>query len=718
MKQFFSIVSIMLLLNGCYGPKPVKQENLQNLRNVSYDISKNGDVYLKKEYEFTKKSKSEEKKQKQIVLENLNTDKKSYEQVPLFDKSSKKQISIKNKKQQDIVIKGDKVKVSVESIPINEFINLVFGSVLKVNYTLSEDVKNMKNPITLNMQSTQKASDFYKVVKKILMLNGIGIKNENNILFLYKADKKSSANLYNDIYIAYGRVLPSSLSDDKEVMLFVPYNYIAPSSTVNFLRQAGVKNIKFFYYIDGIQIMKGKAQEVRKALQIIKLVDRPFLEGKIPYLVNLDNMDVVKFVQQMKKIFALNGINVVNTPSKGGIVMTPIDELNAVYIITPKKEWLNMLLYWKKKLDVVSKQSSQPQLYVYHVKNRKADELAKAVNEVLGLSKTSTKTSLQKDSKVAGEKKVEKKKIVKKEMASSSFLISKMDYIPTVTADLDTNILMLKLTPQHYKILLPFIKELDKLPLQTLVEVTVAEVDMTDTFSLGFEYAIRNRSLDVLDTLTLTGGGSGLGIVFKGDYIDATINAFAEKQLLDIVSKPKILILNNSTGNINVGTQVPIITSETSAADTAGGTTPTINRNISYRTTGINLGLTPTINSNGVLTMNISISLSEAQLNDTSGIDSPLIVDRKLDTVAVIKSGDTILIGGLISKNKSKSKGGVPFLKDIPYFGTLFATQSHKVTKTELIMLIRPIIIQTPDKIREETLHFKTLLHYIRMSEL
>jgi len=586
-----------------------------------------------------------------------------------------------------------------------------------MNYTMNNDVKKMKTSITLNMQQEQSASDMYKVVKKILSLNGVGIKNENGVLFLYKINQKG-LNATSDIFISYGRTLPKSLDDNKEVMAFVPYNYVNPINVSNLIKQAGLKKIRFFYVVNGIQTMKGTAADIRKALELVNLIDRPFLSGKTPYLVSLHNVNVLEFTKQMKKIFELNNIKVVSSPSKGGIVLMPLEELNKLYVITPKKEWLQMILYWKKKLDIVSDMTQQPRLYIYHVKNRKADELAKAINIVLGLSKKSVKTNVEKKKVVAGEIQKNKTQITKNETPSNSLLIDKLNYVPTVSADLDTNILMLKLAPEHYKILLPFIEELDQLPLQTLVEVTVAEVDMTDTFSLGFEYAIRSEGLGLEKSiLNITGGGSGLGVVFQSNYIDATVNALAEKQLLNIVSKPKVLILNNTTGSINVGTQVPIITSETSAAD-IDTAVPTINRNISYRTTGINLGLTPTINSNGVLTMQISISLSEAQLNDTSGIDSPLIVDRKLNTVAVINSGDTILIGGLISKNKSASKGGVPILKDLPYIGAMFANQSDKTTKTELIMLIRPIIIETPGQIKEETAHFKTLMQYIKMSEL
>ena len=704
----------LVLFSGCQMEPQVpiaKNVNLPvtELQNAHYRLDNQGNVVLQKEYRHFDKDTNTTK---QILKQENITQEKGYERVPNFDKGYKKHVTLKGEKRKTFSVKGGKVKVSVESIPLHEFVDLVFGSVLKLNYTLSQDVKQMTNPITLNMIKSQKASQFFKVIKKILSLNGVSVKDESGLLFVYKSAKGAISTTMNDIYIGYGRSLPATLDDDREVMLFVPYNYIKPRIAATIVYQSGISNIKFYYLINGIQTIRAKAATVRKALKIINLIDKPYLEGKTPYIVNLQNIEVKKFFEKMKQIFTLNGINIVNTPSKGGIVLIPIEELNSLYIITPKKEWLDMLLYWKKKLDVESKTEELPRLYIYHVKNRKADELATAVKEVLGLTKT-------KETKKTTSA-IKKKKITtsKRKHISNTLLVSRAGYTPTVTADLDTNILMMKLTPKHYKLLLPFIKQLDKLPLQTLVEVTVAEVDMTDTFSLGFEYAIRNKGLGIGNLLNISGGGSGLGIVFNSNKIDATVNAFAEKKLLDIVSKPKLLILNNSTGSINVGTQVPIITSETSAADISNGATPTINRNVTYRTTGIVLGLTPTINSNGVVTMTININLSEAQLNDTSGIDSPLIVNRQLSTVAVIHSGDTILIGGLISHNKSQSKGGVPYLKDIPFIGKMFASQSHKTTKTELIMLIHPVIIETPKSLNNETNRFKTLLHFIDLNEL
>ncbi|MCF6172973.1 MAG: hypothetical protein L3J44_04230 [Campylobacteraceae bacterium] len=577
----------------------------------------------------------------------------------------------------------------------------------------------MKSPVTLNMQTPQKSSQVFEVVKQILKMNGVAVKQKEGIFFIQKSKTTQALSDIQDVYIGYGRSLPKTVPDDKEVVQFVPYYYVNGGNVGNMLNLVGLKSVRKYYVLKKIQILKAKASEVRKALKLVNLLDRPFLQGKIPYLINFENIEVEKFLPNIKRILALNSIKVTNNPATGGIVLLPIKELNALYVITPKKEWLDMILYWKKKLDVPTEVKQEPRLYIYHVKNRKAEDLASAIKQVLGLAKKSIKENSINKRSVAKESNKTKNTQTKTKNTTNSFFISSVGYTPTVTADKDTNILMLKLTPKHYKLLLPFIKELDKLPLQTLVEVTVAEVTMTDTFSLGFEHAITNESKNLpKQLLSITGGGSGLGVVFSGNYLDTTINAFAQKQLLNILSRPKILILNNSTGTINVGTQVPIVTSETSAADITSGTKPTINRNITYRNTGINLGLTPTINSNGVLTMNISINLSEAQLNDTSGIDSPLIVNRTLSTQAVIKSGDTILIGGLISKNKSKSHSGVPYLKNIPWLGSLFATQSNKTTKTELIMLIRPVIIKTSNEMNQETYRFKKLMQFLDITDL
>jgi len=681
-------IFIILFLIGCNGNNP--EPSMLNLQDVHMKSDKNGNIRYKEDYRV--KDSSGRIRRRSI-----------YQTIPTFDKNSNSQYSIKGKKKPTIVVGNNKVKISVESIPLNKFIDLVFGSIFKLNYSVSASVKKMNDPITLNMQKAEDANKVFEVVKKILAMNGVSVSSKNGMIFITKSRRgKKMLKGMGDVFIAYGRSLPNNLDDQRDVILFVPYYYVDPKATANLITRAGLSDLRFYYYINGIQTIFGKAKDVRDALRLIDMLDRPFLQGQKSYLVNLENIDVNYFVERLKRIFALNGVNVVDSPSKGGIVLYPIKELNSVYVITPKNSWFKMVLYWKKRLDRLSDTKDEPRIYIYHVRYRKAKDLQKAVEQVLGL--TATKSSKMVVTTSSNKDKKESSNL------PTAPIIEATSYTPTVTADMETNSLVFKLTPSHYKKLLPYIKELDKLPLQVLVEVTVAEVTLTNSFRLGFEYAIRNYDLGVPAKLDMSIGGSGLGVVFRGNRIDAAIDAFAQKKLLSIISRPKILILNNKTGSINIGTQVPIVTSEASAEDLAGSNKPTINRNINYRDTGVTLGLTPTINSNGVVTMNIAINLSEAQLNDTSKIDSPMIVNRTLNTSAVIRSGDTILIGGLISQNSSKGKSGVPGLMSVPVIGDLFSSNADKRVKTELIMLIRPTIIHSSQEMREATYKYETLL--------
>lgn len=704
-KSLIIMLATTLFLSACASKKP-NLPTVSNMEDVKYNIDENGSISLEKQHGYSDGNKSTEVEK--ISSSSQNLDAKGYEIVPNFEKKHANSLSLdksKEKEEKKITVVGSDVKVSVESIPVNEFIDLMFSNILKLNYTVSEDVKSLKTPITLNMVTVQPKQEVLDVVIKLLSLNGVKVKQENGIVFLSKGESDKSGITSENMYIGYGRVLQTKIPDDEDIIMFVPFEHIDPKKSVYILKLAGISNSIFYYPSKNIMMIKNRASEVRRSLEVIKLIDRPYMEGKTPYLVELKNIEVEEFTKRLKSILEANAVPVIFSPVEDGLLLSTIPELNSLLVISPKKSWMDMVLYWKTKLDVISKISAEPKFYTYKVKNRKADELAEALNSVV-------------DIKLSGVTQVKTTK--NKEIKKESSLV-KSDH--TIKADLTTNILMMQLLPSEYRELLPLIEQLDALPLQVLVEVTLAEVTLTDSFSLGFEYALRNdiasQGSSLLGTtVTAALGGSGFSAIYNSKNLDATINAYASNELLSIMSKPKLLILNNQTGNINVGTEVPIITSESSASDISTTSDASILRNVTYRSTGIIVGLTPTINSNGILTMNITLQLSEAQLNDTSDISSPLIINRSVSTSLTLKHGETVMIGGLISKNKSTTDTGVPLLMDIPWLGTLFTSNSDKTVKTELIMLIKPFIIETPTLMNEKTKQYKLLLKLLNQYSL
>lgn len=684
------IMNFIFIFSGC-SSKDLASPNINTLENAKYELDNDNNLILKKEY----KIKKENETQSIIKTDNISKEIDTFEKIPNFEKKYSKDIKFKKRKREKekIELSGENIKVSVEDIPLNEFIDLFFSNIAKLNYTVTKDVKKLDSPVTLNMAYSQPISEAFEVVSKILSMNNVIVKKENDIFFISKKNGKKITENKESLYIGYGREVREDIPDDEIILMFVPYNHIPPKKSVYILQQSGIKKSRYYYPAKNVQMIKDTAGVVRKTLEIIKLIDRPFLEGKTPYLVDFKNIEVNKFVRNMTSIFKSNGILVTNIPSQGGILMNPIEDINSLLVITPKQSWMDMLIYWKNKLDIKSEMTIEPHFYTYKVKNRKADELAEAINSIINI-------------KLAGTK-VETKKATKKTKTSVNKNNSKK-----ITADLPTNTLMMQLLPSEYRELLPLIEQLDALPLQVLAEVTLAEVTLTDSFSLGFEHTIRNNKELISKPFSSTSGAlgatiksTGFAATYQANNIQSVLSMAAEKKLLNILSKPKILILNNESGKINVGSQVPVITGETNSEDLSATT-----RSVSYRNTGITVSLTPTINSNGILTMKVSLNLSEAQLNETSSIDSPIIVNRVLDTSLTMKSDDTILLGGLISKNESTTDKGVPYLMDIPWLGSLFKYKSTTTTKTELIMLIKPSIINSQSEINLKTKKYKKML--------
>ena len=685
---------ILLILMGCTNQQHIRIDTDENKRVVD-------SVVVKKYDEPITIDRYEELEEPTI---EKHQNKKQVEALPSFEANGIKDFKISSNaiKKPTILVKGKNLKVNIESIPLNEFIDFIFSSVLKLNYSVEKEVKALKQPINLNMSEPLPKQALFNVVERILKKESVTLTKDNGTIFLSLSTSKAIKDDLSNKYIFFGRKIPTHIEDDKKVMIFVPYYYTNPKSSFKILKRLGAGHVYFSYIKGNIQILDGKARDVRQTLEMISVIDSLGIEKKSPYLIELENIEVKKFKSELVSIFKSNAIPIANSINDTGIVLTEIKELNGLLVLTPKESWLERVLFWKKKLDIPSEvETDYSQLYSYKVKYRKVDELAEVLSDVLTDVLTVNKENHENN----------QSKVSRRNSKNSI----------NIKSDLHTNTLMMNVTPAQYKTILPIIKKLDTLPLQVMVEVILAEVTMTDGFSLGFEWALLNNNAIKGRPTHLNGtehtlgfGGKGIASSLFTTNLTSIINSYASENKLEILSRPRLVILNNKVGNINIGQQVPVLSSEVSTVGGQGSLNPV--QNISYVSTGMTLNLTPTINSNGSLTMDIAITLSEAQKNTKSGIDSPLIVNRSLTTSAVMQSGNSILLGGMISHNKSDGHGGVPFLQDLPWVGNVFKSQSESHEKTELIILIKPKILKNNLDLYEETQKFKILLENLRKS--
>ncbi len=271
------------------------------------------------------------------------------------------------------------------------------------------------------------------------------------------------------------------------------------------------------------------------------------------------------------------------------------------------------------------------------------------------------------------------------------------------------NALVIVGTAQDYQRIRLLLESLDRAPREALIEVTVVELTLNDTDNLGINWTSVNRLgngyLQRLGTGTnvlATGGGLALGTsgfnyaILNGvGDVRALLNTFAENKRLSVLSTPRVLAKSGSEAKIEVGTEVPIITSQGSTNTIQNAGTTGILQSIDYRKTGVLLTVRPIIHSGNRIDLTVSQEVSAALANTTPGISSPLIQNRNVSTELTLSDGQTVVIGGLISENRTNDDTGVPYLKDVPGLGLLFRNQALNRDRTELLVFITPYVISS-----------------------
>ncbi len=598
-------------------------------------------------------------------------------------------------------VSGD-VQISVEDIPIYDFINLVFGKILNVNYIVSPEVQRIRDKITINMVEPMKPKAFLLFVINLLKKYQISVKYENGIFKIEKA-KRVSLSTYSD-NIVIGRVIPRNIPEDQKITVIIPTYYVDAQRLMSTLSLflGSKKGILYtrLYYANGI-VMSGEVRDLRRIIKLIEILDRPYFEDKYIYLIKLEYVTPEDFKKEIEKIIKNIGIPLTNDVHKNGLLLVPLDKINGVLVVSPKQEWINTIKFWTSRIDTIESLGEDVRLFTYKTKNRSAKEVKEILERLIG----ALPSVPRKVAKVEGKtKKKTSKTIIKSSISPfESF---------NVVVDEERNTLIISAYPSDWKKIKQLLKRIDTPPKQILIEVTIAELTLSDELKYGLEWYLKHTSSDLIGTINFLSGSGGAGaagvlytLTGTSGRFQAILSAFASKNLVNIISTPHIVVLDGKSASINVGTQVPVITSESTSPDLAAGNQPSILRNIQYRSTGVNLNVTPTITSQGKLRIKVSQSLSEVQ-GYAPGLNSPIILNRSISTEVTLRTGETVLLGGLISETEGGGENKVPGLGDIPIVGNLFKIRSKERKKTELIIEITPYILDNSDELDELTRKF------------
>jgi len=479
-------------------------------------------------------------------------------------------------------------------------------------------------------------------------------------------------------------------------------------------------------------MVQANASELDMVRDTLAIFDVDQLAGTSVAMVLLHDADASELVPEVSSMFGAERKEADN----GVIRFVPVERLNAVIILAREPRYMEEARAWIGRLDRV-RRGNEPRLYVYNVQHGRAAEVARTLQDAFARSAAPTAgtspTPLP-DFPAGGAapSPSEAQNALTQTPATPSGAMPPATAIPIpgmptlapadappvaarrtavaespldtgslrIRADEANNSLLINATPREYAQVLEVLEQIDIAPLQVLIEATVAEVTLNDQLQYGVQYLLNSGRANFLFTrnqasppITIQPQTPGFSFSLLNNLGSprVIIDALSQLTQTNVISTPRLLVIDNQTARLQVGAVVPIVTS--TAVSTVTSTPLTVN-SVQYRDTGVVIEITPHVNASGFVTIDTTLSVSDVAATTSSTINSPTFNERRIRTSAGVQSGSTILLGGLISEDSNHGNSGLPVLSDLPVVGGLFGTRNFASDRTELIVLLTPHVVR------------------------
>ncbi|MGZ5008134.1 MAG: type II secretion system secretin GspD [Methylobacter sp.] len=604
--------------------------------------------------------------------------------------------------------------LNFDDADLGEVAKVVLSDILGQNYVLSPKVAGK---VTLQTTEALTKDELLPTLEMVLRMNNAVLVKDGKI---YHIEPAAEA-LYSSSFTA-----PGSMGGAGYQVRVIPVRNVAVDDIVKVIKP--LVQEKTILTVDGtrnILVVSGTPEELTRVTDMVGTFDIDVMKGRSFGMFPLAHVDPETVIKELDEIF--------NKKSKGEesdfFRFIPIERLNAVMAITHQARYLHDIESWILRLDKANSEAGGG-VNVYKVQHSDAEELANTLNEIFTGAQSANKTAKVSPGKEAAE--VTNKQPTDKSGAGNrargstgtgSEGVANVEDVKII-ADKANNSLVIVATPREYEIILPVINQLDSLPLQVLIDAKIVSVDLKDDLKYGIQWFLDHggssigsgngtTTLGAIATATGTAFATGgLSAVYNSGVVNALLSALAAKNNINVISSPSLMVLNNQQAKINVGDQVPIQTSTTSVPISGGTTTPSIavGSSIQYKDTGVTLDVTPRVNANGMVIMEIKQIVSGV-VPQTNGVTSTATINKKeIESSVAVLDGETIVLGGLITENNGITNSGIPLLHDIPWIGPLFGNTTINKDKTELVVLITPRVVKSKQDSRLISEEFKRKL--------
>jgi general secretion pathway protein D len=653
------------------------------------------------------------------------------------------------------VANGPSVTLNFEGAELREVIRNILTDILGESYTIDPAVGGT---VTIRTTTGIPREALPATLEMILRANGATMIKEGTIWKVVPAATATRGNITPQLGNS-SRALPAGYS-----VQIVPLKYVGVRQMMAILEpfQKDATTIRADD-LRNLLIVSGTELELRHMLDTIDMFDVNWLAGMSVGLFTLQSADVKTVVAELDKAMGPPD----KSPLAGILRIIPIERMNALLVVTPQPAYLEEAKKWIDRLDK-GDVGGGVRFYVYQVQNSRAERIGPLLQQaftghitqqtsvsaptlapgtpagtivspptyqsqpssVVPIAPQPQTTVVQQQGTqvppAGGPVAQAVARVLANNPVDATGGIGVVRNIQVV-ADKDNNTVLFVATPAEYAVIEAALKKLDVPQRQVLIQLTIAEVTLTDDLTFGIDWLFRggapsgrgsggnfNSSKPFNPqptTPTSTSAGtttatSAAALVLQSGFNYILNNAMfpggvqAALHLLDsygstrVISNPHLSALDNQKATIKVGDRIPINQQTFVGGSTTGTVTNAVTTTSQYIDTGVLVQVTPHINAGGLVTLEVDAEVSNPGNPAVAG-DAPPISTRSVQTLLAVPSGQTMVMGGLITENKQNTSNGLPLVSRIPILGGLFGNQDLKNNRTELVLFITPQVLES-----------------------
>jgi general secretion pathway protein D len=647
------------------------------------------------------------------------------------------------------VASGPSVTLNFEGAELREVIRNILTDILGESYTIDPAVGGT---VTIRTTSGIPREALPATLEMILRSNGATMIKEGTIWKVVPAATAVRGNITPQLGNS-SRAIPPGFG-----VQIVPLKYVGVRQMMAILEpfQKDATTIRADD-LRNLLIVSGTELELRHMLETIDMFDVNWLAGMSVGLFTLQSAEVKTVVAELDK--AMGPAD--KSPLAGILRIIPIERMNALLVVTPQPAYLEEAKKWIDRLDK-GDVGGGVRFYVYQVQNSRAERIGPLLQQAF-TGRTTQQTmpgpptlapgtpagtivsppSFQAQPSSAVPVPAQPQTTVVQQQGTqpppggpvAQAVARALANTPVaadgsvgvvrnvqVVADKDNNTILIVATPPEYAVIEAALKKLDVPQRQVLIQLTIAEVTLTDDLSFGVDWLFRggapsgrgsggnfntSKPFNPQPTpTTTTTGTSAVGLALQTGFnyilnsasfpggIQAALHLLDTYGSTRVISNPHLSALDNQKATIKVGDRIPINQQTFVGGATTGTVTNAVTTTSQYIDTGVLVQVTPHINAGGLVTLEVNAEVSNPGNAAVAG-DAPPISTRSVQTLLAVPSGQTMVMGGLITENKQNTSNGLPLISRVPVLGGLFGNQDLKNNRTELILFITPQVLES-----------------------